>query len=370
MKITRLSVFQVDVPVSDGGYQFSKGKRVELVDSTVVRIDTDEGISGWGEACPLGPFYLPSFAQGLRAGIDLLAPHVLGLDPTLLGALNQVMDRELRGHNYVKSPIDVACWDILGKVAGLPIHALLGGRRHESLAMYRSISQGTPARMQDAAEKWLADGYGHIQLKVGADPGDDIERIQAVAKSMPSDAVLLADGNTGWRRDEALRVAMATEDLDYILEQPCERYADNLSVRRRTNKRFKLDESLQSVHDVTQSLSDDAMDVACIKITKFAGLTKSLLARDLCASAGIPMTVEDVWGCEIVTAALGQLAISTPPDAFLNTTDLHNYNDVHIADGAPVVVDGHLEVSDRPGLGVEPHLDVLGDPVSVYKEPR
>ena len=145
-------------------------------------------------------------------------------------------------------------------------------------------------------------------------------------------------------------MAFATQDLDYILEQPCALYADNLSVRRRVRQTVKLDESLQTPEDVSKALSDDACDIACIKITKMGGLSKARFARDLLAAHGIPMTVEDVWGAEIVTAALGHLAISTPPDTILNTTDLHSYNEVHIASGAPVSRDGKLQVSDDPGL--------------------
>jgi L-alanine-DL-glutamate epimerase-like enolase superfamily enzyme len=140
-----------------------------------------------------------------------------------------------------------------------------------------------------------------------------------------------------------------------------------VSVRRRAPQTFKLDESLQSPQDIAQALQDDAVDVACIKITKMGGLSKSRFARDICAANGIPMTVEDVWGAEIVTAALGHLAISTPPEAMLNTTDLHNYNEVHIASGAPVPASGELIVSDAPGLGIEPDLDVLGEPVGVIE---
>jgi L-alanine-DL-glutamate epimerase-like enolase superfamily enzyme len=111
---------------------------------------------------------------------------------------------------------------------------------------------------------------------------------------------------------------------------------------------------------------DDAMDVACIKISKMGGLTKARFGRDFCAVAGIPMCVEDVWGGDVVAAALAHLAASTPPDALLNTTDLHNYNALHFAAGAPLADGGKLYVSDEPGLGVTPDESVLGEPVAVY----
>ncbi|NNF65455.1 MAG: mandelate racemase/muconate lactonizing enzyme family protein [Acidimicrobiia bacterium] len=366
MKITRISVYQLDVRLLDGGYRFAKGRLVEVADTTVVRIDTDEGLVGWGETTPLGPSYLPSYGPGVRTGTAHLAPHLLGLDPTLLGPINVVMDRELQGHSYAKSAIDVACWDILGKATGQPVHALLGGRMHESLPMYGSVSQGDPAWMAERATRFRQDGYEQIQVKVGDDPTDDVARLRAVTRDSPPSETVLADANRGWRRDEALRFALATTDLGFILEQPCDRYADNLSVRGRVPQRFKLDESLQGMDDVTVALADDAMDVACIKISKFGGLTKSRLARDVCAAAGIPMTVEDVWGCQIVTAAVGHLAISTPPVGFLNTTDLQSYNDIVLGEPSAYAVGGRLVVTDDPGLGIDPDPAVLGEPVAVF----
>jgi L-alanine-DL-glutamate epimerase-like enolase superfamily enzyme len=366
MKIAAITVYQVDLPFVDGSYVMAKGKTVSIADSTVVRLDTDEGLTGWGEACPLGPFYLPSYPEGLRAGIGALARHVIGLDPTRIGEVNRVMDREMLGHPYVKSALDVACWDILGKAAGLPLHALLGGRQNGAMPMYRSVSQGNPEDANAVAGRYRAEGYRQIQLKVGGDPVADAETIRLVVESAPPGDIVLADANTGWRRAEALYVAKATRDLHYYLEQPCERYDDCLAVRRRAEQPFKLDESLQSLEDLLRARADDACDVACIKISKHGGLTKARLIRDACAALGMPMTVEDVWGGDIVTAALAHLAASTPAAALLNTTDLHNYNSVHVADGAPVAQGGRLTVGDAPGLGITPREDALGEPVAAY----
>ncbi len=366
MKITGIAVYQVDVPLADGGYRFAKGRHVAVADTTVVRVDTDEGVVGWGETTPLGSGYLPAYGPGVRTGTAVLAPHLLGLDPTLLGPLNAVMDRALQGHPYVKSALDVACWDVWGRALGVPVHQLLGGRHQESLPMYRSISQGPPPWMAEQADRFRAAGYDQIQVKVGDRPDEDAARLRAVAAGSPTGETILADGNRGWRRDEALRFAAATADIPYILEEPCDRYEDNLAVRRRAPQPFKLDESLQGTDDLMRALGDDAMDVACVKITKFGGLTKARLARDVCAAAGIPMTVEDVWGCEIVTAALGHLAVSTPPPALLNTTDLQSYNERHLGAPAAWQRGGRLHVGDAPGLGVEPDPEVLGDPVAVH----
>src|ERR1700680_3837822 len=118
MKIARIAAYRVDLPLVEGSYRWSGGKSVSVFDSTVVAVETDAGVVGHGEVCPLGPFYLPAYAAGARAGIKELAPHLLGEDPTQISRLNRLMDEALQGHPYVKSPIDMACWDILGQATG------------------------------------------------------------------------------------------------------------------------------------------------------------------------------------------------------------------------------------------------------------
>lgn len=127
MKITAINVYQVDLPLHEGRYSWSEGKSVDVFDSTVVEVETDADVVGYGEVCPLGPFYLPAYARGVRAGIEELAPALIGCDPRRTLVLNDRMDRELKGHPYVKSAIDIACWDVLGKHAGLPVCELMGG---------------------------------------------------------------------------------------------------------------------------------------------------------------------------------------------------------------------------------------------------
>src|SRR5207247_5140063 len=157
------------------------GKGVTVFDSTVVCVETDAGITGHGEVCPLGPFYLPAYAAGVRAGIAELGPHLLGENPLELGKLNRRMDAALKGHAYVKSGIDMACWDLLGKVTGQPVCTLLGGRYGEDFGLYRAISQEAPEVMASKVAGYRAEGYRRFQLKVGGDPHVDIERIRDVS---------------------------------------------------------------------------------------------------------------------------------------------------------------------------------------------
>lgn len=363
MKIVSVKAWQVGLPLREGRYTWSSGHFIEVFDSTVVEIETDAGISGFAECCPLGSVYLPSFARGVRAGLAEIAAALLGADPRNLADVHLRMENALKGHPYVKAPVDIACWDILGKVAGLPVYTLLGGRQQDSVALYRAISQQSPEEMAKKIAGYRDEGYTKFQLKVGADVDTDIARIRATRAILDQGEQLVADANTGWSRQEAIRVANAVRDLDVFIEQPCPTYEESVSVRRRTSLPFILDEVIDDPATLVQALSDDAMDCVNIKISKVGGLTTAKLMRDLCVDAGIHMTIEDTWGGDITTATIAHLAASTPEKFCFSATDFNSYGTVDIAAGAPKRVKGRMAPSDAPGLGITPDFNVLGDAI-------
>lgn len=363
MRITGLTVYQVDLPLQEGSYKWSGGKSVTVFDSTVVSVQTDAGLTGWGEVCPLGPAYLPAYAAGVRAGLVELGPQLIGENPLELTKLNRRMDAILKGHPYVKSAVDIACWDLLGQVAGLPVCSLLGGRYGEDFGLYRAISQESPEAMAASVAGYRAQGYHRFQLKVGGDPDVDIERIRAVRAVLQPGDRLIADANTGWTQHEAQRVVRSVRDVDVYIEQPCLTYEECLAVRRNCDHPFVLDEVVDGIDMLVRGKAELAMDVVNIKISKFGGLTKARQARDLCVSLGIGMTIEDSWGGDIVTAAIAHLAHSTPTEFLFTSTDFNSYVTQSIAEGAPQRQNGRLAASTAPGLGITPQLDVLGQPV-------
>jgi L-alanine-DL-glutamate epimerase-like enolase superfamily enzyme len=363
MKITRILAYRVDLPLHETTYRWSGGKSVTVFDSTIVRVETDTGLAGHGEVCPLGPFYLPAYAEGVRTGLRELAPHLLGQDPRQLARVNRLMDAALKGHPYVKSGVDIACWDILGQSAGMPVCELLGGRYAADVPLYRAISQESPEQMADRVAGYRKEGYRRFQLKVGGDPDVDIARIRAVAARLQPGDRLVADANTGWVQHDAVRVARAVRDVDVYLEQPCLTYDECLAVRRQTPHPMVLDELIDDIGMLLRARADLAMDVVNLKISKLGGLTRIRQARDLCVSLGIAMTLEDSWGGDIATAAIAHLAQSTPPELLFSTTDFNSYVTVSTAEGAPRRADGRMAASASPGLGIRPRADVLGEPV-------
>ena len=151
--------------------------------------------------------------------------------------------------------------------------------------------------------------------------------------------------------------------MDAYIEQPCLSYDECLSIRRRTHHPFVLDEIIDGIDVLVRGHADRAMDVVNIKISKFGGLTRAKLARDLCVSLGIAMTIEDSWGGDITTAAIAHLAHSTPPEFLFTATDFNSYVTVSTAEGAPQRTGGRMSASTRPGLGISPRWPVLGDPL-------
>jgi cis-L-3-hydroxyproline dehydratase len=367
LKIIEIRAYRVELPLVEGSYRWSGGNEVKIFDSTIVRIETDSGLVGFGEVCPLGPAYLPAYAEGARTGIAMIAPSVLGLDPTELGVLNRQMDRSLKGHAYVKSPIDVACWDILGKATNLPIVTLLGGRYGRDYPLYRAISQNTPEKMAESVAKYRREGYKKFQLKVGGNVETDVERTNAVSEVLGKGELLVADANTGFSQHEAIKFVDQIKELDVYIEQPCRTYEECLAVRAKTSKPFILDEIMDSSEKVVRAISDHAMDAINLKISKVGGLTKARQIRDLCLESGIALTIEDSWGGDIATTAISHLAHSTPGELLLSTTDFNSYVTKSLADGAPKRKDGKLEAPKDAGLGISVREEELGEPVLVVK---
>jgi L-alanine-DL-glutamate epimerase-like enolase superfamily enzyme len=360
MKITRIAVHRVDLPLREGAYRWAGGLEIRTFDSTIVRIETDAGLVGTGEVCPLGPVYLAAYAEGARTGIASIAPALIGEDPREVERINRKMDEVLKGHPYAKSALDIACWDLLGQSTGLPVCVLLGGRLGGPLPLYRAISQDAPDRMAARVSGYRAEGYRRFQLKVGGDVETDVARIRAVAAVMAPGERLIADANTGWYPHEALRVARRVEDLDVYIEQPCRTYDECLSVRGGTRLPMVLDEVIETLPDLLRARADRALDGVNLKISRLGGLTRARKLRDVCAATGIGMTIEDSWGGDVATAAIAHFAQSTPPECLLSTTDFNSYVTVSTAEGAPQRANGTMSASTAPGLGIRVRDEALG----------
>lgn len=364
MKITSVTVWSLELPLKQP-YWLSGGRlRFDRLDSTFVRIDTDEGISGWGEGCPWGHTYLPAHGGGVRAGIELLAPCLLGQDPRALDSINHLMDVQLPGHPYVKSAIDIACWDILGQFAGLPLWALMGAAAPAAVAVNSSISTGTPEEMLALIHEASSDGYTVHSAKVGGDSvALDISRIEAISSGIKSGEQVTFDVNRAWTPGVALRVLNAVSARDWI-EQPCETLEQCASVAAQVPQPIMLDECLHTMNDHLQAWRMSACQGVKVKPNRLGGLTKAKQVRDFCVSVGWQMHIEDVGGSALADTAAIHLAASTPDAYRLASWLCHYHLAVDPVDGQGARNQGgYARPPTLPGLGVKPDIDRLGEPV-------
>ena len=330
----------------------------------VVALDHGDGLVGSGEVEMVGAFYSEAFAAGALAGIGELAPLLIGLDATRPRALLDVLDRTMRGQEYVKSALDMAAWDAAGKAAGLPLCDLLGGRLGTSVALYDVVTAGTPdERVPAMAEELLGEGYGRIRVKVGGDRERDAGCLRQLREGVGPDVVLFADANGCFSAADARRFLRATRDLDYTLEQPCRTYADCAAIRGACDRPLVLDESLEHLDDLLRARADGVADGVTIKVGRVGGVTRALLLRDVACALDLHVTVEDIGGASLATAAFIHLGLGVPDRLRLHTVDYHRWFTADNGSGLPPAVDGAQAAPDGPGLGIAVDLDALGTPV-------
>ena len=368
MKITRISLYKTNLPYVGGTYVWGAGNAITVAVANVVVIETDAGISGCGEFTPCGENYMVAHSEGVEAFLRLAAPHLIGEDPRQVARIERLMDHVVQGHGYAKAPFDAACWDILGKATDQPVWMLMGGKLTDGAPMYRVAPQKALDETIAELDAHRAVGYRQFQIKVGGDWATDVDRIRQAVPLLKAGEKAMADANQGWRVDNAIRVARATRDLDFILEQPCKTYEECQQVRRVAEQPMKLDECVSGLHVAQRIVADHGAEICCLKVSNLGGLSKARRVRDYLVENRIPVVSEDTWGGQITSAAVAHFAASTPEDYLVNSTDLMNYNTRNTGVGGPTTKDGKLYATDTPGLGVMPDFDSLGDPVAVWGE--
>lgn len=367
MKITGISLYKTPLPYVGGSYGWGAGNAITTAIASVVVIDTDAGLQGCGEFTPCGENYMVAHSEGVEALLRLVAPSLLGEDPRQVARIEALLDHLVQGHGYAKSPIDIACWDLLGQSCGQPLWMLMGGKLTDGAPMYRVAPQKATDETVAEMQRYREQGYRQFQIKVGSDWSGDIERIRTGVSLLEPGEKAMADANQGWRVDNAIRVARATADLDYILEQPCRTYEECQQVRRVAQQPMKLDECITGMAAAQRIVADKGAEICCLKLSNLGGLSKARRVRDFLVDNRLPVVSEDTWGGEITTAAVAHFAASTPEEYLQNTTDLMNYNTRSTGIGGAYARDGKLYAPDGPGLGVTPDFESLGPAVAEWR---
>ncbi len=366
-EIERIDLYNFQLTYVGGSYVMSNGRVVGALDSTVARVQTRDGLVGFGESCPLGPNYLPAHASGARAALADLAPQLLGLDAADPVGVAVAMDAALLGHAYAKSAVDIACWDVFGKATGRPICDLLGGRRHQTFPLYVAISLGAPEQMAADIERHRAAGIHHFQLKLGGDPDEDVARARAAVEATSDGDLVVGDVNRGWSLGDALHAALALDGLPrFWLEQPCATLEECFRVAARARLPLILDESIVDVETLLRAWNAGAMVGFNLKLSRVGGLTKARALRDLGAGLGLNVSVEDSWGGDLTTAAVSHLAASTPSGTLGMVSFMNDWTNERLAGHQPRSVNGVGAAPRQPGLGIEIDEEKLGEPFASF----
>lgn len=363
MKIVGIDVFHYTVGYAHGTYVMSGDRVAETEDGTVVRVRTDAGIDGWGEITTLGKVYLPTFPDGIRTALRDLGEALIGVDPTNVLKVNRIMNATLMGQEFAKSPIDIACWDIRGKALGLPVSALLGGVINERFPIYEAVPLTSPEGMGDFIRQRRSAGINRFQLKVGNNPFDDIARVKACVQAGDAETIIVADSNGGWSLAAAKLAVQGMAGLPVYVEQPCRTTADCILAHRNSPLPLVLDESIVNDDEVFRAKYEANAVSVNLKFGKLGGLTNVARARDLLQNLNMAVSVEDMWGGDIITAATSHVAATTRPESLLMTPFFNDWTDGHLADYTPRSANGYGSAPTAPGLGIEVNTDRLGKPL-------
>lgn len=369
MKIERMSLHVVPLDQWGGTNRYALGQRLSPpLEANIVRIDAEDGLTGWGESCGIPPHYLPTLSPAVREAIKYVAPLVVGADARAPLRTMHEIEAAMRGQAPAKAAIDMALWDLCGKLHGVPLCDMWGGRVSDDMPVLAMVSIGTPNEAIRQMEDYRAQGYSLFQVKVaGGTVEEDIEHITRVSGALKPGERCWFDANRGWTVDEAVRVLQKVSHLGPLIEQPCETYQECLTVSRRTGLGLMLDEVIDSPEALTQAHSDGIIDAAVLKLGCVGGLTRQRHLAQVGARLGIPMRIEDYYGTGLTLAAVTHVAHTLPPKATFGLYDYH-LPEVPIVTNPPTVRNGRIALPEKPepGLGVEVDEGLLGKTVATF----
>jgi L-alanine-DL-glutamate epimerase-like enolase superfamily enzyme len=366
MRIKSISLYSLEVPLAQVQH-LSRGREFRQFQSTFIKIETDENITGWGEVCPWGASYLPAFPGGVQTAIAELAPQLIGMDPRRPEVINRHMDTVLTGHIYAKAGIDYALWDIIGKACNLPVYELLGGKEDHNVPLSYAIHVNPLEIMLADLERKRSQGVTRFSVKVGNDYETDVSIVRAFAAKRLPHETFIYDANTGWAPMDAIRVMNSVSDVDACFEQPCMSYDQCMNVRSQTRQALCLDECLVDLKDFARAFTDRSCEIVNIKLARVGGITKARAIRDLCLSYDVKMLIMCMAGTVVNDTVSAHFAQSIPSNRLIGTWSCQELITVDPAPGRGArASNGFMTPPDLPGLGVEPDLELLGESVAVF----
>ena len=315
MRITRIETIPVQVPIRpELVIRGSLGVHAKSP-FVLLRVHTEEGITGLGEVSCTPVWSGEDAVTATHLIRDFLEPAILGENPCDIERLTAKMRRAVFGHPFTKSGIEIALWDILGKVAGLPVYRLLGGAVRDTVPVKMSVSGAEPARAAQIAEWAMAQGLKTLKVKVGIEAAGDIERVKAVRAAVGARTHLGVDANGGWSTRvaiETIRKLAASCDI-YFAEQPVAALDMQwmVDVRRSVPVPVMADESCNTPHDAMALARAAAADILSIYVGKGGGIGPARKMAAVAEAAGLTCTVGSNLELGVASVAMAHLATAT-----------------------------------------------------------
>ena len=359
MKIARIETFPVLVPInSTRAIQGGRGKH-SASPFLMIRVHTDGGIYGVGEVSCTPGWSGEDNITAAHFINTVLSPLLIGEDPTQIERLTTRMAKTLANNPFTRSGIEMALWDILGKVAGLPVYRLLGGAVREFVPTKFSVSGLEPPKAAAIAVWAIEQGFRTMKIKVGIDPDEDVARVRAVRAAIGSDVRLGVDANGGWSPRVAIQTIPRLYEYNvYFAEQPVAALDVTwlADVRRNIQIPVMADESVGNLHDAMAVVRAAAADVLSIYIGKGGGIGPARKISVVAEAAGLTCTVGSNLELGVASAAMIHLAMATTG---INAEDFpcdilgpFFYEDDLLVEPLPIKA-GSARPFERPGLGVE-----------------
>ena len=358
MKITAVQTIPVDVPIDPG--RATRGSRGAHTTSPflVLRVLTDEGIEGLGEVSCTPRWSGEDQVTAAHFIATVLEPLLLGQDPRDVERLAGRLRRALSNNPFTHAGLEMALWDILGKVAGLPLYRLLGGPVRDVVPTKYSVSGLEPPRAAEIAA-WAAGlGYRVMKVKVGIEPEADVQRVRAVRAAVGPGVRLGVDANGGWSPRVAIQTVRRLMEFDIaFVEQPVAPLDVTwmADVRRNVAVPVMADESVSTPQDAMALARAGAADVLSVYVGKGGGIGPARNVAAVAAAAGLTCTVGSNLELGIANAAMIHLAMATPgigaEDFPCDILSPFFYQDDLLAEPL-LITAGEARPFERPGLGV------------------
>jgi muconate cycloisomerase len=379
MRISGVEVFLVAVP-SRREHTWASKMETPIGHHAIVRLDTDEGVSGWGEAPAIATWggahgrYYGETPETVKHIVEAyLLPAVRDLDPAEIALVHARMDKVVKGHPYAKAAVDIACHDLAGKAQGVPVSTLLGGRLRDGIEVTHSLGIMELDRCVAEGEQAVAEGARTIKCKTGLDPERDVELVRRLREAVGELVRIRVDGNEGYRSvTEAVEVTRRQEEYGILLcEQPVAG-ADGLArVAERIEAPVMADESAWTVHDILELHELRAAECFSCYVTKPGGLHRARQQAELAAALGIYCDIGGSIELGVGNAANLHLGAALPNAVLPSVCPVTKPADAAGPEIAGIYYvddivtapfrfeDGKVMVPDGPGLGVEVNTEKL-----------